>query len=1425
MAFSPPSVNSLVSKGFSPPAPDSLIDTPQAESLPEEGGNAEPIRATDILGSAYDYGQDVVGRAATQVLNIPADVIDTAGRMTGRFGPSPSLRFSPDKSLIPKSAIEAFNSSVRDIAQPLGASPSQPGTGPMTGIANTITKALEGFTTPTGLATLPLLESRLARGAMALKMASDVPATIQNAADTAYDPNATTAQKWEAMGDAGVNLAMTAGLALSLKPEAVKAKISPEEAARIVEQEAIKGGKPIIEPSTPKWEETKPLEVETPKPEEQNAPQIQPQPISVQEQPQGTVESGPRKETSVGNSVLSPENPQVGQGAEEPLNNETASTIPATQVEAGTEIPLQQEPATSSPTPETENAPLNPGGAYADLSPELKAKSDSVKDAMRAQYEALKAQSAVPIESVPEVPPEPIVDQSVNKSDEIPIDSKIIGLGGAIPSEFERSPQTPTGIKNATVDLERAKRGLPAAVEPLKRSFGEVWDKAMAHIDRDPKWQDDLIDELRDKPRALTDEEDAAILQRQVDLQNDYGKATRDLAQAHDDGNEDLAQENKLRVAQVSDQLHDIYNIGKRAGTETGRGLNARKMMAYEDFSLAQMELSKRAANDGRPLTDDERAHLVDVERQFNETKKAFDEHIAASKERLSKSESDAAIAKIKAEAASSTHKINPIILDTARKIVSNLDKRADAARLRIKERLSRTSAGVDPTLLLDLAEVGASHLAHAALDLGEWSVKMVSEFGDFIKPHLDEVYKASQDKIRKATAENPLELARVMREKPTEEQIKANAARIGEKVKEGKKDEITHFVQRIARLLVQSGVTERDELLTRVHDILKDSLPDITRRETMDAISGYGDFKQLTKDQISVQLRGIKGEMQQLAKLEDMAANKPPLKSGVERRIPSEAERQLIKKVNEAKFAFQVPMTDPATQLKSALDTYKTNLRNRTVDLQAKLDAKDFSPRPKRELVLDNEAMKLKAANEAVKQKFQHELALDRLKKRSAVEKTGDAIVKWRRGFILSGPVTLAKLTSAAIARMVITPAEELVGHGLSKLPLVKQISERAPREGGGFNTRAEVKAITEGLTKGASDAWQTLKTGKSDLSLVYGKDKGLPQSFIDIFGNIHGALKAPVKRAEFARSLQKRLDFYAKQGVDVTDEFVQMRAGLEAYQDADRAIFMQKNIINDAYKRALSRFDQKDKVTGKPTVGGKIAGTVSRVLFPIVKVPTNIVAETMQFAVGSITGSTRLGLTFKNGIENLKPEEADLIMRHLKKGSLGGAVMLTGFLAPQILGGFYQQGEKRNKSDIKPDAARVGGVDIPASLIHNPMVNAAQLGATVRRVSDSKLRKRDKNTQGLSHGAIAGAVGLADAVPFVRETTEIAKAMNPLERDQWAGAFAKSLVVPQAISSTAEHFDKDAQGNPIKRKTSDVTSGIESGIPGMRQTLPVKR
>lgn len=1358
------------------PPPDeskgtSFTDTINSAFNPKDILKGYSDELSDV-GEVGSKASEMLGKSVATVANIPTQVYNAGAAMTHAYAPR-EIPFGQGKGILPTSLYQAAEDTIASGGGAPGVHPEPA----LEGLSKSGRKVLEGFTTPESIATLPLFEFRAGKAAMLGMMAASTPKQIENAHAVLNDPDSTTAQKWEALGDAGIQLAMTTALALHLKPEQVKAAITPEDAAKQVDKQTTPERKV---PNASRKQETTEINGD-----------VQPQPV----EGQGQV---PDQESG---------------GGVQPQTQEIPNEIPLTSEPppAGQQTP---QPATELPAPivaVASETPMNPGGALKDLPPELQAKSNSVKDQMAAEFEKLKAnRKNTQI-------PKPVVDQSV-KNPETPL----VGMGGAVPSEFEKSPQTPTGIKNATVDVERAKRGLPAAIAPVRKAFGEVWDKAMARIDQDPGSQDRLMDELREKPRALTDEEDAMLLHRQIDLQNDYGKATRDAAQAHEDGNAEMAQEAKLRTARLSDQLLDLYNINKSVGTETGRGLNARKMMAYEDFSLAQMELSKRAANDGKPLTDTQRAEIQSLHDQIAKTQQAHDDYVAKTGERISKLESDAAIDRIRREG--DKPQFNPKVIEAAQKIVSRWDKAADESREALKKMLGRTSINLDPTVLYHVARIGRSYLGHAALDIAAWSEKMVSEFGDSVKPYLNDAYAKAQSMVNEETkgAQNPLDAMREMRGKSPEEQIKANSQKIGEKIKSGKKNDITWYVQRIARLFVDSGIKDREKLIDAVHGVLREHLPDITRRDTMDAISGYGDYKQLTKDQLAIQLRGMKGEMQQLAKLEDMAKGESPLKSGVERRTPTEVERQLIKKVNDAKFAFQVPMTDPATQLKSALDTYKTNLKNRAADYQDRIDRGDYSRLPRRELKLDETAMRLKAENERVKQRFQQGLNRDRLAKRSAWEKSMDTLVKWRRGFILSGPVTLAKLTTAAMARAIITPIEEGVGAGIGAA--FPKLAERASRESG-FNLKAETKAITEGITTGMKDAWSVLRTGKGTLDLVHGKDPGLPQSFIDIFGNIHGALKAPIKRAEFSRAFQKRADFYAKQGVDITDPFVQTRIGLESYQDANRAIFMQKNIINDAYKRALGSLDQPAKGQTSPSIAKKITGTTARVLMPIVKVPLNIVGETMQYAIGSVTGSARLAKAYRAGIEQLKPEEADLIMRQLKKGSLGGAVMLLGFLNPKVLGGFYQQGDKRDKKDIPPDAARVEGVNIPPSVIHNPWMSAAQIGATVRRVSDSKLRKSDKETQGLSHGAMAGAFGLAEATPFVREMQETVKAFNPHERDRWLGELTKSLAVPQGVQSLAQYLDKNAKGEPVKRDPKNPLQSVETGLPYLRQNVPVKK
>lgn len=1002
----------------------------------------------------------------------------------------------------------------------------------------------------------------------------------------------------------------------------------------------------------------------------------------------------------------------------------------------------------------------------------------------------------------------------------------------------ELTPEnSPTSTKNAIVDQERVKRGLPPAMEAGLRDFPEVREKVIAHIDADPKWQDNLIDELRENPRAVTDEENAALLQRQTVIHNDYDKLTRELTQLHESGKSEAIPEARIRLAAISDQLLDLYNIDKRVGTETGRGLNARKMMANEDFSLAQMELGKRAANDGRPLTDSEREQLTKLHDEIKGWQDKYDAHVQGSKEREADLQSKLEIERIKKD----VKPVPPHVKMIADRIKATFDARAAAAM----KRLQGKTFNLGPEQLADLADLGASKILSGLADFTGWSAEMVRDFGETIKPHLQAVFDAANKAISKELGASGLENARAAQEAiknlSPEQQIQRISGIVGEKLKAGKKDSVTTYVQKLARLIVgQNPSIDRDGLIDRVHEIVSSVQPGITRSEARDMISGYGDYRQLSKDVISTRLRDLKGQMQQVAKLEAMESGRPPLKSGVEQRIPSREESLLKRQVNDAKREFQVPINDPNTQLKSSLDTLKTRMQTRILDYEKKLAEKDFTTKPKREIKLDSEALRLKSEAERAKQKYLNGLAADRLKKRTPLEKASDTLVKWSRGFLLSGPSTLAKLLSAAAWRLTFNPIEEGIGSGLKRLPYVKEVAARAPIEGRGLNLKTESKALTEGFMKGLQDSVQTVKTGKSVLDNLfggrrdvgYGEEDESQKSLIDFFGHLHGAIKAPVKRAAFTRAFENQTEFYMSKGVDVSDPMIQTKMAVEAYKRANKDIFMQPNRYSDRVLRFVTSLEEKDKVTGKTPALSKLASTAFKVAVPIVKVPTNIIAETLTYATGLFSGSYHLKQAtdiLRKGTEELKPEQADLVLSELKKGSIGTAALLLGYFAPSVFGGFYQRGQKRKESDPQYEGARIQGYNIPRNVAHFPLIEAAQTGATVSKVAESRLKKGSimrlipaGPKQGQFEGVLAAGLGLAEEVPFIGNVMEMSKAFNPQERQQYLGELLKSRLEPQLISQIAEHYDKDAQGNPIKRKPHTITQSLESGIPGLRKNVP---
>ena len=499
-----------------------------------------------------------------------------------------------------------------------------------------------------------------------------------------------------------------------------------------------------------------------------------------------------------------------------------------------------------------------------------------------------------------------------------------------VPAKPRTQPQpgdSVTSIKNEVVNELRERRGVPALEDVAAQTQQEWLDIAESRLLADRSLGDRIVTEITANPRNLSNIEVAVMQVYYRQLNNEFESASESLFDANDSGDSEAAAQAQVSADILLKKLVDLEDATKAAGREWGRAGVARQIALAKDFSLVAMMRRARVANTGNPLSQDQQAEITKMAKQ-----------IAELEGKLSKLEQEAADRERNRRVDEGIEADKQAAKKTGRK--STLRKKASDAVAAFKAEwasLFTMGAIYDPKREAekwDKIVRAAGKVVKAYVELG---VNTFSEFISSVRKDLGDVADNSSEAFQEAW-----DAAKQAGEIPSPELDDVAA--------------ISRFAKQVQRALVESGITEREEVVSGVHEALKEILPDITRRETMDAMSGYGQFTMLSQDEISRTIRDINGQLQQLAKLEDMQSGQAPSKTGVERRTPSDEERRLIQLVNEAKRRGGFKVTDPAAQLKTALEAAKTATRNRISDLTEEIRRKEKIVRSKTELTPDAE-------------------------------------------------------------------------------------------------------------------------------------------------------------------------------------------------------------------------------------------------------------------------------------------------------------------------------------------------------------------------------------------------------------------------------------------------------------------------------------
>lgn len=509
---------------------------------------------------------------------------------------------------------------------------------------------------------------------------------------------------------------------------------------------------------------------------------------------------------------------------------------------------------------------------------------------------------------------------------------------GAANAEEPLGSGFPTSNKEAVVNEERELAWKDPVVKEASIGNQEAFDRAKGILEQNPNRGLEIAQRLNSQgphERTISFEDSALLLAERARIKNArFAEIEKSL---DPEATPEQRVESKQRAEELSGQLESLDTATQGARSTWGRFGQFWQRAVNEDFTFAAMESTARLKK-GSELTEAETKDLQQKADRFQKAEQKLNER---TEEAEAGQPVDEAIRQIEV-AASKNPEFTPEVKSLAERITERLDKAAASALSRLRGKFAQLGSGPDLSIAADLAIYGSAKIAKGLVKFGQWASSMVKEFGEGVKPYLEDAWKGANKILDDQIAGTRTKKPKEVRAAVTKEKAVATADEIGTamKTKGGKLSEMRGDIQKLVETLVRGGIKTRDPLVDAVHDVLKGVDPSITRRQTMDAISGYGDFKPLNKDQVKAEVRDIKQQLQLVAKIEDVQKRIPLAKSGIERQKLSDESRRLTSELNEALKKYGSVVTDPAKQLQTMLASTETRLTNRIKDLKAEIAA-----------------------------------------------------------------------------------------------------------------------------------------------------------------------------------------------------------------------------------------------------------------------------------------------------------------------------------------------------------------------------------------------------------------------------------------------------------------------------------------------------
>lgn len=605
-----------------------------------------------------------------------------------------------------------------------------------------------------------------------------------------------------------------------------------------------------------------------------------------------------------------------------------------------------------------------------------------------------------------------------------------------------------------------------------------------------------------------------------------------------------------------------------------------------------------------------------------------------------------------------------------------------------------------------------------------------------------------------------------------------------------------------MAKAKLEEGITDAHAIVDSIHAAIADHTP-LWKGEIADIVSGFGEKRKATRTELQERLSQLRRD------LKDAYHPKQPKKGKT-----------------------------PDEEAAAKNERRQKEIRKQIAKIDAQIKSGDFSKAPARAKPEYNEETR------KLQSELDHARAdADRLERKIAYKAESPIFraitftTTLSRAMILFSLSVFEHLAGASLWRAVSTVAEDTLWGGIRHaFPTLDRLADL---EGGGAMAGGQLaglkKVFSRETLKMMKDKWVQ---GRSDRQAMYGKHYESNYPLLDLIGRSHDIVKTPLEQHEYGRAtyrqtqnLRRKLarDGATPDEIDramVTDS-TQAYIGGKAYEASQAAKLQGKNAVADWWNDTLRRAENSGDL------GALFAG-LARIESPIVKIPLNYAGELFSYFPGGgalKAGSRAMAATRKG--RKLTPEDANYIVKNIKKQSLGAGLFAAGFFGYQYFGGLWRPGKKPPNEDLP-----IGDIQTPLGVLshhwsHSPTVGMMQMGATVAWAMEEDRKKAEKGggeetpwtdfADGVAQ-SISAAVLDVPVFQLPQDLGDLAKGGSAARR--FLGAKARQFI-PSELQQYARRMDVDDEGEPIKRKPTNFVEELKVAIPGYREEVPeaVKR